>query len=87
MNGYHGYKVCTDACLTCAAICNHCASACTKEEDVNMMANCIQPDMECAAACYASVQLISLDSSETKEFVPCVPTYAMPVAKNVEDTI
>ncbi|MEO6327812.1 MAG: four-helix bundle copper-binding protein [Ginsengibacter sp.] len=38
----------------CAAICNHCASSCTQEQDVKMMAGCIQLDMECAAICYAT---------------------------------
>ncbi|MEO6914275.1 MAG: four-helix bundle copper-binding protein [Chitinophagaceae bacterium] len=67
MNDYHTYKSCIEACLKCAAICNHCASACTKEEDVKMMANCIQHDMECAAICYAAAQLMSLGSEKAKE--------------------
>jgi len=37
------------------------------EEDVQMMAKCIQLDMECAAICYASAQLMSLGSSKAKE--------------------
>ncbi len=67
MNGYHQYKECIDACLACAAVCNHCASACTREEDVNMMARCIQLDMECAAICYAAAQMMSLGSDKAKE--------------------
>jgi len=67
MTGYHTYKTCIDACLQCAAICNHCASSCTQEEDIKMMAGCIQLDMECAAICYASAQLMSLSSSRAKE--------------------
>jgi hypothetical protein len=67
MNGYHIYKECIEACLKCAAICNHCASACTKEDDVKMMAKCIQLDMECAALCYAAAQLMSLGSEKAKE--------------------
>ena len=62
MNGYHQYKNCIEACLRCAAICNHCASSCTKEPDVQMMSRCIQLDMECAAICYAAAQLMSLGS-------------------------
>ncbi len=68
ITGYHTYKVCIDACLECAAICNHCASSCTKEDNVEMMSNCIQLDMECAAACYASAQLMSLGSTKAKDF-------------------
>ena len=67
MKGYHTYKNCIDACLKCAAICNHCASASTQEEDVKMMARCIQLDLECAAACYAAAQLMSLGSRQAKE--------------------
>ena len=63
MAGYHTYKNCIEACLRYAAICNHCASSCTQEEDVKMMAKCIQLDMECAAICYAAAQLMSLGSS------------------------
>ncbi len=67
MTGYHTYKICIEACLKCAAICNHCASSCTQEEDVKMMAGCIQLDMECAAICYAAAQLMSLGSSKANE--------------------
>jgi Domain of Unknown Function (DUF326) len=67
MKGYHTYKTCIEACLRCAAICNHCASSCTQEEDVKMMAGCIQLDMECAAICYAAAQLMSMGSSKAME--------------------
>ena len=67
MEGYHQYKVCIDACLTCAALCNHCAVSCLKEEDPAMMKACIQLDMECAAICYATAQLLSLGSNQAKE--------------------
>lgn len=60
MTGYHTYQSCIDACLKCASICNHCASSCTQEENVKMMSRCIQLDMECAAICYSSAQLMSL---------------------------
>jgi hypothetical protein len=67
MKGYHEYKDCIEACLRCAAICNHCASSCTQEDDVKMMARCIQLDMECAAICYAAVQLMSMGSERAME--------------------
>jgi hypothetical protein len=60
---YHDYKVCIDACLACAAVCNHCAASCLMEEDVKMMSLCIQLDMECAAICRAAAELMSLGSS------------------------
>jgi hypothetical protein len=60
--GYHEHKQCIDACLKCAAICNHCIASCLQEPDPKMMVKCIQLDIECAAICYATAQLISLDS-------------------------
>ena len=62
--GYHENKICIDACLKCAAICDHCASSSLNEVDAKMMATCIQLDMECAALCYAAVQLMSLGSDK-----------------------
>lgn len=67
MTGYHTYKECIDACLKCAAICNHCSSSCLQEEDVKMMAKCIQTDMECAAICYATAQVMSIGGQSAKE--------------------
>lgn len=68
MKNYHHYQSCIEACLRCAAICNHCASSCTLEKDIEMMARCIQLDMECAVTCYATAQLMSLGSDQAKEF-------------------
>lgn len=62
------WKVWIDSCLACAAACNYCAAACTQEDDVEMMANCIYLDMECATVCYAAAQLMSMDS----DFAPRV---------------
>jgi hypothetical protein len=67
MNNYHNYQSCIEACLRCAALCNHCASACTKEEHIAAMARCIRLDMECAAMCYAAAQLMSMDSDRVKD--------------------
>lgn len=64
--GYHEWKNCIDACLACAAVCNHCASECTKEDDVKMMAKCISLDMQCAAICASAAQLMSLGSEHAK---------------------
>ncbi|HEU5363951.1 MAG TPA: four-helix bundle copper-binding protein, partial [Hanamia sp.] len=67
MHSYNSYKTCIEACTTCASLCNHCASCCAVEDDVKMMAKCIQLDMECAAICYLSVQLMSLGSERAKD--------------------
>lgn len=56
-----------DACLQCAAVCNHCANSCTQEDDVKMMAKCIQLDMECATICYSAAQLMSMGSQQAAQ--------------------
>lgn len=35
----------------CMMACNHCYSACLQEDNVKMMAKCIQLDRECADIC------------------------------------
>jgi hypothetical protein len=62
--GYNEYKQCIEACLACAAICDHCATSCLKEENVQMMTKCVQLDMECATICYATARLLSLGSDQ-----------------------
>lgn len=47
---------------TCITECNHCATACLKEDDVKMLTRCIQLDLDCAAICNLAVNLISRDS-------------------------
>ena len=61
------FKTCIDKSLQCAAMCNYCASACLKEDNVEMMTTCIQLDMECALICSSAAQLMSLGSQRSKE--------------------
>ena len=56
------FKDCIDACVACAVACSHCATECLKEEDVKMMARCIQLDLECASICRSAAELMSLGS-------------------------
>lgn len=60
------YQECIEACLTCATESQACASFCLKD-DASMMARCIQLNMECAAICYATAQLLSLGSEFASE--------------------
>jgi hypothetical protein len=53
------FKDCIDV---CAVSCNHCATECLKEDDVKMLARCIQLDLECAAICRSAAELMSLGS-------------------------
>ncbi|HEX8038623.1 MAG TPA: four-helix bundle copper-binding protein [Chryseosolibacter sp.] len=62
------FQTCIDACLQCAAECDHCASECLREDDVTMMARCIELDRECAQACYASARLMGIGGEHAAAF-------------------
>ncbi|RLL48271.1 four-helix bundle copper-binding protein [Oceanobacillus piezotolerans] len=47
----------------CMAACNHCYDACLQEEDMQMMANCIRLDRECADICGYLEQAIARNSA------------------------
>ena len=61
------FKVCIDACLECATICNHCSISCLNESDVKNLTRCIQLNLECAAICRAAAELMSLGSNYARE--------------------
>lgn len=42
----------------CVNTCNHCFSACLKEDDVKMMAACIKLDKECAEVCSFTILML-----------------------------
>lgn len=50
------------ALLDCALACEHCASSCLKEEDINMMIDCIKLDRDCADICTQAARLLQRDS-------------------------
>lgn len=54
------YQSCIDACHACATECEHCATECLNEQDVSMLARCIELDRECAEVCYATARLMSI---------------------------
>jgi hypothetical protein len=45
------YSTCIAACNACADACDHCAASCLREDDVQMMADCIAADIDCAQIC------------------------------------
>jgi hypothetical protein len=53
------FQQCIDECNACAVACRHCASECLKENEVKMLARCIQLDTDCAVICEAAVALMS----------------------------
>jgi len=56
------YSACIEACNACAAACNHCAAACLKEPDVQMMAQCIAQDVDCAQICALAAAMMARGS-------------------------
>lgn len=60
---YEKFNDCIEACESCAMTCNYCAMACLEEDAVNELTNCIRRDMECAAFCRSTAEILSLNSS------------------------
>ena len=56
-----------EACIkACALICETCAASCLREEDVKMMARCIELDRDCADICSLAAVLMTRDSGHAK---------------------
>jgi len=55
----------TDCALTCEA----CANACLNEENVNMMARCIELDRDCADLCFQAARLIQRESEILEDYL------------------
>lgn len=61
------YQSCIDACNACAESCELCATSCLREQDVKMLARCIQLDRDCATICWTASQFMSRDSEFVKQ--------------------
>ncbi|HKR06979.1 MAG TPA: four-helix bundle copper-binding protein [Bacteroidia bacterium] len=46
----------------CANECNHCFNACLQEDDVKMMARCIELDRDCADICQLTASMLARNS-------------------------
>lgn len=53
----------------CVAACEMCASACLQEEDVQMMARCIQLDRDCADLCALTARYVARGSEHTQQIL------------------
>ncbi|WP_368503348.1 four-helix bundle copper-binding protein [Alkalihalophilus sp. As8PL] len=51
----------------CMTACNHCYDACLKEEDMDMMRDCIRLDRECADICGYFEQALGRGTPYVKE--------------------
>lgn len=56
------YRDCIEACNACAIECEHCATACLHEDNVKMMARCIELDRTCAGICSYAARQMAADS-------------------------
>jgi hypothetical protein len=53
----------------CTIVCNICYNACLNEEDVTMMAHCIELARECADICQLTASLLTRDSQNIDRFL------------------
>ena len=51
-----------DALNACIAACEHCATACLREENVQMMAGCVLLDRDCANICALTARFVARGS-------------------------
>lgn len=54
-----------DKLIECASTCEYCATACLKEENLEMMRDCILLDRDCADICRLTATLLSRNSENT----------------------
>jgi hypothetical protein len=62
------YETCIKACQDCAAECEHCVTACLSEDDIKMMARCIELDRDCADICSLAAKLMARGSEFAQKF-------------------
>lgn len=56
-----------DACFDCAQTCTACADACLGEDMVAELRHCIRTDLDCAAVCLATGQVLSRRTGHTTD--------------------
>ncbi len=55
--------------LDCAVACENCASSCLDEDDVKMMAHCIEQCRDCTEICSLGARLLIRESEYSHEFL------------------
>jgi hypothetical protein len=58
-----------DACFDCAQACTACADACLAETGVERLVRCIRLNLDCAAICQATGQVLSRQTETDSELV------------------
>ena len=61
------YQACIEACSNCAMACETCAASCLREDDVKMMARCIELDRDCADICATTGAVLSRQTGNNVE--------------------
>lgn len=59
-----------DALNACALDCEHCASQCLDEDDVDMLTRCIRLNIDCAAMCRFLTGMMARGSEYAKRLLP-----------------
>src|SRR3989344_4268211 len=67
---YQDNQDCIEACLECASSCNQCVVSCLKEDEseVGKLTHCMQLNLECAMACYAASEMMTLGSKLAQDY-------------------
>jgi len=58
-----------DALIKCAQACEQCFDACLSEQDIQMLAECVRLDKDCAAICSFTASLLNTGSAYAGELV------------------
>lgn len=53
----------------CGAVCEMCATACLREENVKILAKCIELDRDCADICRTAAALLRRDSTIAHQYL------------------
>jgi len=56
------FKDCIEACFSCSASCEQCATECLEENELKTMSACITLNRECALVCASAAQLMAIGS-------------------------
>lgn len=55
--------------IDCALTCEESEAACLNEENITLLARCIEPDRDCADICLQASRLVQMDSEIVEEYL------------------
>ncbi len=55
--------------IECALTCEECEAACLNEENITLLARCIELDRDCADICLQASRLVQRDSEISEEYL------------------